>query len=227
MESFKLKVEKRNKLYFNKFKYKAVCKIQGATYTYYTHDLDTFVSRMEKLRDNKPRYGVRVLTDEWNEYWDEVNLDQISQFITWRNVVNKDKCLHRIQGDHVSFFSDDLSLLQTLEVIDPNLLFYQAECLSPDVMYFKKQPKYKYRTYFKGKRMPKDFSENIRSLQGMYSSIHFSEGLFKSLFHNNWHPFRYMHGSYFVEYNDEQMITILAMWFPNMLAKTYSLAKEP
>lgn len=227
MESFKLKVEKRNKLYFNRFKYRAVVQIQGAAYTYYTPDLETFISRMEKLRDNKPRYGVRVMHDEWKEYWDEVDLDRISQLITWRNVVSKDKCLIRIQGDNVSFFSNELPLLQTLDSIDPKVDITEAVCYEPDYMYFKKQPKYKFRTYFKGKRMPKDFSDNCRTLQDMYKSLNFSKGLFISLFHNNWHPYRYMHGSYFVEYNDEQMLTILSMWFPDMLAKTYSLAKEP
>lgn len=227
MESSKFKIEIRNKLYFNKFKYKAVAFIQGAAYTYYTPDLETFVERMEKLRGNTNRYGVRVMHDDWKEYWDEVNLDRISQFITWRNIISKDRCMHRIQNDHVSFFSDDLSLLQTLTSIDPKLSFYEAKCFDPTTMYFKKQPKYKYRTYFKAKRMPKDFSDNCRTLQGMYKSLNFSKGLFNSLFHNNWHQFRYMHGSYFVEYNDEQMHTILAMWFPDMLAKTYSLAKAP
>lgn len=227
MGSYKLKVEKRNKLYFNKFKYRAVCKIQGAAYTYYTPDLDTFVARMEKLRDNKPRYGVRVINDDWREYWEEVNLDSISQLITWRNLVSKDKCLIRIQSDFVSFFSNDLSLLQTLESIDPKLKITEVISYDNNYLYFKKQPKYKFRTYFKGKRMPKDFSENIVSLQDMYKSLNFSKGLFTSLFHNNWHPYRYMHGSYFVEYNDEQMLTILSMWFPDMLAKTYVLAKEP
>ena len=128
MESFKLKVEKRNKLYFNKFVYKAVCKIQGAAYTYYTYDLETFVDRMEKLRDNKPRYGVRVLKDDWKEYWEEVNLDRISQLITWRNVVSKDKCCIRIQGDYVSFFSNELPLLQTLDSIDPQVDITKAIC---------------------------------------------------------------------------------------------------
>lgn len=223
-----LKVENRNKLYFHKFKYKAVVHIQGAAYTYYTPDLDTFVSRMEKLRETtKGRYGVRIMTDDWQEYWDEVNLDKISQLITWRNIVSKDKCLIRIQGDNVSFFSNELALLQTLDSIDNNLSIYEAKCYEPDKMYFKKQPKYKFRTYFKARRMPKDFSENVRSLQDMYKSINFSKGLFASLFHNNWHPYRYMHGSYFVEYNDEQMLTILSMWFSDILGKTYSLHKEP
>lgn len=231
MESFKLKVEKRNKLYFNKFKYKAVCNIQGAAYTYYTSNIETFVSRIEKLRDPNRQslnsFGVRVMEENWKTYWEEVDIDKISQFITWRNVISKDRCMYRIQGNTVSFFSNDLSLLQTLDVIDVNISFYQVECLSPGTMYFKKQPKYKYRTYFKGKRMPKDFSDNVRSLHQMYQTIHFSEAIFLKLFHNNYHSFRYMHGSYFVEYNDDKMLTILAMWFPDMLAKTYILAKEP
>jgi len=228
MESFKLKVEKRNKLFFNKFKYRATLKIQGAAYTYYTPDFDTFVQRMDKLRDTRPRYGVRYIEDDWKEYWDEVNLDQISQFITWRNVVDKTKCLHRIQGDTVSFFSNDLALLQTLDSISPQVILTQAECLDPDILYFKKEPKRKFRTYFRAKRMPKDFSDNVRSLSSTYPDVlHFSPALFNALFYkNHYNAYRYLHGSYYVEYNDEKMLTILAMWFPSMLAKTYSLAKQ-
>lgn len=228
MELSKLKIEKRNKPYFNKFTYKAVCKIQGAAYTYYTTDIETFVNRMEKMRESsRSKYGVRLLDEDWQEYWDEVNIDQIAAFITWRNIINKDRCSYRIQGDNVSFFSNELSLLSSLDNLDPKVKYYKSECYDSNTMYFKKQPKYKYRTYFKGKRMPKDFSDSIRSLQDMYKSLNFSKGLFASLFHNNWHPYRYMHGSYFVEYNDQQMLTILSMWFPDMLAKTYTLAKEP
>lgn len=223
MELYKLKVEKRNKLYFNKFKYKASLTIKGAAYSYYSMDIETFTLRIEKLRESKSRYGVRVLTDSWQEYWDEIDLDQISKFITWRNVISKERCLYRIQGDYVSFFSNDLALLHTLDCMDPNLKFYEAKSLSPDTMYFKKNPKYKYRTYFKGKRMPKDFCDNVRSLNDMYEKLKFSDALFDV----NWHQFKYMHSSYFVEYNDEQMHTILAMWFPDMLAKTYICEKEP
>jgi hypothetical protein len=229
MGSFKLKVEKRNKLYFNKFKYRATLKIQGAAYTYYTPNLETFISRMEKLRTNTNRYGVRIINEDWKEYWDEVNLDQISQFITWRNVVDKSKCMHRIQGDTVSFFSNDLSLLQTLDSINTEIFYSEAISLKPNIMYFKKQPKFKFRTYFRSKRMPKDFSDNVRSLSSMYQNVlNFSPALFNALFYQNqYNPYRYLHGSYYVEYNDDKMLTILAMWFPDMLAKTYSLAKEP
>lgn len=226
MVSSKLKVEKRNKLYFNKYKYRATLRIKGAAYTYYIQDIETFIARTEKLKDS--RYGVRVMKNDWKEYWEEIDYNQISQFITWRNMVNKEKCMYRIQGDRVSFFSNDLSLLETLSCISDNIKYTTIECFgTPDIMYFKKEPKYKYRTYFRSKRIPKDFSDNVRNLKNMYAALNFSKGIFTSLFHNNWHPYRYIHGSYFVEYNDEQMITILGMWFPDMLAKTYKLAKQP
>lgn len=225
MGSFKLKVENRNKLYFSKFTYRAQCKILGAGYTYYTNDIEAFKDRFERIQKN--RYSVRIMGKDWNTYAEEIDLEQINKFFTWRNTVSKDKFLHRIQGDHVSFFSNDLSLLQTLKDIDPDVTFTKAKVLEKDKLYFKKEPKYKYRTYFRAKRMPKDFSENVFTVKDMYKSLNFSKAIFNSLFHNNWHPYRYMSGSNFVEYNDEQMLTILAMWFPDMLAKTYICQKEP
>jgi hypothetical protein len=224
-----IKIEVKNKLYFNKFKYKAMCTIQGAAYTYYTPDLHTFIIRMEKFKDNKLRYGIRVIEDDWKEYWDEVNLDQVSQFLTWRNTVSKDKCMLRIQGDTVSFFSNDISLLDTLKSIDKNVSYFEAEVYKADTIYFSKNPKFKYRTFFKGKRCPDDFFSNIIEFCNRYPKANVSRGL-QALAHNrrkNYTRFIYLHSSYYVDYNDESMISILHMLFPNMVGKTYSLAKRP
>ena len=224
-----IKIEVKNKLYFNKFKYKAMCTIQGAAYTYYTPDLETFIIRMEKFKDSKLRYGIRVIEDDWKEYWDEVNLDQVSQFLTWRNTVSKDKCMLRIQGDTVSFFSNDISLLDTLKSIDKNVSYFEAEVYKADTIYFSKNPKFKYRTFFKGKRCPDDFFSNIIEFCNRYPKANVSRGL-QALAHNrrkNYTRFIYLHSSYYVDYNDESMISILHMLFPNMMGKTYSLAKRP
>ena len=230
-----VKLVVKNKLYFNKFRYKAVCKIQGAAYTYYTPDLETFISRMEQLREVYPtgykadRYGVRVIDKEWTEYWEEVNIDKISKFLTWRNTVKKERCMIRIQHDNVSFFSDDLGLLETLSSIDQNVTFYEAKVLGSETLYFTKQPKYQYRTYFKGKRCPEDFFGNVIEFSQRYQSVHVSKGL-KSLAenrHKSYTRFMYLHGSYFIDYDDNSMITILHMLFPGMIAKTYTLAKQP
>ena len=231
MESSKLKVEIRNKLYYNKFQYKAVCSIQGAAYTYYSQDIETFVSRMEKFRDSKSnnRYGVRTVDDSWKIYWDEVNIDQISQFLTWRNLIQKDKCMYRIQGDSVSFFSNDLSLLHTLKSIDPNVSFLKVNSLDPEVLYFKKQPKYLYRTFFKGKRCSEDFLKNVIEFAARYPNTKISQGLlnYATIRQNTYTKFMYMHGSYYIDYNEASMLSVLHILFPGMLAKTYSLDKQP
>jgi hypothetical protein len=226
-----LKAEIKSKLYFNKFQYKAVCNIQGAAYTYYTPNLATFVARMEKLKDAKfnNRYGVRTIDDSWKVYWEEVNVDQISQFLNWRNTIDKDKCMIRIQGDMVSFFSNNLNLLETLKSIDNNLRFFESKVLAPNTIYFKKQPKFKFRTFFKGKRCPEEFLPNILEFSERYVDLNLSQGL-KRLANdrkNTISKFLYLHSSYFVEYDDESMITIMHMLFPGMVGKTYKLDKRP
>lgn len=223
-------LEVKNKLYFNKFQYKATCFIQGAAYTYYAPDLETFIARMEKLRDVRTnKYGVRVLDNDWSEYWEEVNISQISQFLVWRNTVDKEKCMLRIQGDTVSFFSNNLDLLQTLECIDTNVKFFEAKVLAPDTIYFSKTPNYKFRTFFKSKRCPEDFLSNVIEFCNRYPKSNVSRGL-QLLAQNrksSFTKFMYLHSSYYVDYNEESMISILHMLFPNMVGKTYSLAKRP
>jgi hypothetical protein len=231
MELSKLKIEVRNKLYYNKFQYKAVCGIQGAAYTYYTNDIETFITRIERLKENNNpnRYGVRTIDDKWKVYWEEVNIDRISQFLTWRNVVDKDKCMYRIQGDTVSFFSNDLSLLETLGSIDPYVTITKAEQLNPQILYFKKQPKHHYRTFFKGKRCPERFHDSILEFSERYPNVKISRSLltYARTRRNPYSKFIYMHGSYHIDYNDASMLSLLHLLFPGMIAKTYSLAKQP
>jgi hypothetical protein len=139
----------------------------------------------------------------------------------------KDKFVTRISGDSVSVFANDLNMFNYLNSIDPKFTITKAEVLEHGKLYFKRIPKYKYRTYFKARRMPKDFSENVLNLKDTYASLRFCPALLRALFYkSNYNPYRYMHGSFYVEYNDEQMLTILAMWFTNMLGKTYTCEQE-
>jgi hypothetical protein len=197
--------------------------LQGAGYTYYTYDMKDFIDKIEKHKKNK------LYWNEDRDYFSNIDIDKISQFLTWRNTVSKEKCMYRVSGDNISFFSDDISLLRTLECIDPAIKYSKVDLYgNTDVMYFSKNPKFKFRTYFRAKRMPKDFSDNVRNLKDIYANLNFSQALLKTLFHHmQYNSYRYLHGSYYVEYDDEQMVTILNIWFPNMLGKTYTLQKAP
>jgi len=231
MASYKFKTERRNKLYFNKFQYKATIKIIGVQYTYYTPDIDSYKFRIEKFSSSASLQSYRqIFNSDYDEkdYWKSINFETIEKYLIYRDTMPKEKFMARISGDRVSVFSNDLSMFNYLQTIDPKMTITKADVLETDKMYFKRQPKHKYRTYFKARRMPKDFTENVISLKDTYSSLHFCPALLRALFYKTpYNPYRYMHGSFYVEYDDEKMLTILAMWFNSMLGKTYSCEREP
>ncbi len=199
----------------------------GACYTYYTNTLDQFKKKLEMTKANRNQYRISVLNSRFEETYDYIDFEQIEKFFVWKNNKDDDKYMYRIQGDQISFFSNDLELLKTLKDIDPNVKLSTAEVKFTDKLYFKKEPKYKYRTFFKGKKCPDSFNENVFSLMEMYKdNIKFSPGMIRNINRYPNSKYRYMHTSYYIDYNDEGMLTILALWFGDFLAKTYSLEKE-
>lgn len=233
MESFKLTIEKRNKLYFNQYKYRAKAYLPGVGYTYYTADIETYIERLEKWKSIDLEHAKSKYWQESNllrpNIYNEIKYDMIEYYIDFRNRMPKTKMISRIENQSVSFFSNDLNLFKPLFHIDPNLKLTEAEVLSPGTIYLSKSPKHKFRTYFKGKRAPENFFENVVEFNGRYPSASISKGLLRwiSSRRNNWNKYMYMHGSYYVDYDDESMISILHMIFGNMIGKTYRLDKRP
>ena len=227
MGSLQLKIDNRTSLYFSKYKYRAKCRVMGACYTYYTNSLEQFKRKLETTKATRNQYRISVLNSRFEETYDYIDFEQIEKFFVWKNNKDDDKYMYRIQGDQISFFSNDLELLKTLTDIDPNVKLSTAEVKVTDKLYFKKEPKYKYRTFFKGKKCPDSFNENVFSLMEMYKdNIKFSPGMIRNINRYPNSKYRYMHTSYYIDYNDEGMLTILALWFGDFLAKTYSLEKE-
>lgn len=223
-ELFKLPIEKRNKLFFGKFKYRARLNLQGVGYTYYTHDIDTYINRIERFKTQDRKWP------EWATFgnFSNIKYDQIEKYFDFRDNMDKSLMTNRIEGDKVSFFSNDLSLFAPLYFIDPKLTLTEAKVLNPGTLYLKRQPKYKFRTYFKGKRMPVDFPQSVLNFLESYKNVKVSAGLERFVNSRaNWNRFVYLHGSYFVDYDDEGMITVLHMLFGHMVGRTYTLDKEP
>ncbi len=229
MESLKLVTEKRNALFFGKYQYRARCKIHGAVYTYYTKTIDEFKTKMAKRAERPPNY-IEVISSDWNRRIDLIDYDQISRYFDWRNSAPKDQYMARIQGNNISFFSDDLELLKSLDILDDNLEISIADVMGNNVIYFKKEPSFKYRTFFRGKKVPDGFKDEIKSFIERYDNVAricpaLKRMVNETVTHRIW--YNYLHSSYYVDYNDESTLTLLHMFFGSMLAKTYSLQKEP
>lgn len=227
MESSLLTIDNRTGLYFGKYKYRAQLKVMGVGYTYYTNSLEQFKKKLEATKANHNNWRISTLSSRFEETIDHINFEQIEKFFNWKNDKDPKDFMYRIQGNNVSFFSNDLELLKTLSIIDPNSKLSEAVIEAADILYFKKQPKYKYRTFFKGRKCPLDFPDHVNDLKGMYKNqIHFSPGMIRMINKYPNSPYRYMHTSYYVDYNDPGMLSIFGLWFNDFLGKTYSLQKE-
>jgi len=230
MASLKLVTEKRNALFFGKYTYKARCKVHGAVYTYYTKNIEEFKAKMARRKDEQPPPYVSIYGLDWKRRLDSIDYEQIARYFDWRNNVDSSDYMLRIQGNNISVFSDDLKLLQTLNILDKNVEISIAKLIETNVIYFKKEPRHKYRIYFRGKRVPENFKDEVKSFIERYKNIAFICPALRRLVNGTagrkyW--YNYLHSSYYVDYDEESTSTLLHMFFGPMLAKTYSLKKEP
>jgi len=225
MESLNWKVEKKNKLYFNTYSYKAKVRIVGACYTYYTYDIDTYIQRINKWRDDTRNNLVfKAFNTTDITYWDTINTTIIEKFMIWRSTQSRKDCIIRIQNDHVSIFSNDMNLLKSASYITDEIEYFKVQLTTSGSIQLKNKKHYNYRTYFKGKRINSDFFNSFNKFSQIYKSnvANISPAMIKYM-QRQWSPYMYMHGSYFIDYTDESFLTILYMHFPDMLSKTYKL----
>jgi hypothetical protein len=227
MESFKLQTEKRTALYFNKYTYRAKCNVRGAGYTYFTSSLEEFKEKMERRARNG--YAVSVMLNDWRVAVDEIDYEQLKKYYEWRDNTDDDLYLARIQGNQISFFSNDLELLKTLSALDPKVRFSKTELQTDNILYFKKEPKHKFRTFFRGKKSPENFKADLETFVQSYGHlVSISPALIRALEDpKKYYHIKYMHSSYYIDYDTESTQSILNLFFSSMLGKTYSLAKQP
>lgn len=223
MESLPLKIEHRNKLYFNKHRYKASILVNGIRHTYYTKSIEDFKHRIDMIK-------TRLRNHSYHSYRSVASLDLlksikydiIEKFIDWRNLNSKNVTI-RMEGDYASIFSNNLSILKELGELDENLALFEVSLTEKDVIFFKKDPKFKFRVYIKPVRATQEFIDNMIDFMGRNSenkNLSFSNAFKKDV---EQQVNRYMHGSYYIEYNEESTLSLLYLLFPKVLGKNYRL----
>lgn len=242
MVLFKLTTEERNNLYLGRYLYNAKIKILGMKYMSIELKFNKnrkqwaniwrsyFRFKEQVVTNNGIAYAEAVVSSpsEFVIHKDAVDIIAMEKILTWLHDNKSDDYEYRIVNNNITIYSNNLELLRTLEPIHNSISYHQAMViLDKDTKYFKKQPKYKFRTYFSSKRMPESFSDNVNTLTENYkNSLHFSPAL-KRYANRHFHPYRYLHSGYFVEYNDKKFHTILSIYFSDMLGKTFKLEKQP
>lgn len=216
MVSSKLNQEDRDKLFFNKYRYRASCLLPGARYTYYCSNIEDYRKKV-KRRKIEPWLPSRNNED--------IDYTAVEKFIHWKNETKKDLIL-RIEYNSFSVFSNDLEFLEELDEIG-KVKFTEAIIVAPGVKFFKEKPKFNYRVYLKGVRLDRDRADQICSFVDNYKdrpSVNISKALVNAVNCGKILSRRYIHNSYYIDYAEESMLSLLRLVFPGVLSsKIYKL----
>jgi hypothetical protein len=235
--------ELRNSLFYGKYKYRAKIYLLGLSRTPYVDTIDRFkrniavyLASCSEAAKRDARWGTPSLEIEDLK---SIKFDLLEKYFIWREAYTKNHnkvALIRIECDHASVFSNDLSLLKTLEDIDPNPYYTLADVSIPyGVKYFCNEPKFKYRVYLKNSVVSLTIKEEIRNIIDRYSNTETkiipSSGLERWLSPNYLYRGHYRDShipiSSHLNYDNESTYTLLTLLMGEVLNRKYKLEKRP
>jgi hypothetical protein len=219
--------ETRQIFYYNKYQFRAKINISELSST---RNITT-IAEFTKRKHHFFSYGIgaarpKILSD--NE------LASIDKYLTWVNK-NSESVTIRVQGNGVSVFSNDLSLLKTLTNIYPSTEFSQADLIANPVTgikYFVNQPKYQHRVMVKNIKIKSETLSDIQDLFARYDDtvMRPSRSFTKWLNRVNKWPLNtqfYIYGSFYIDYNDPSVLTLMHLTLSDIFGKSYKLEKRP
>lgn len=226
--------EFRDILYYDKYKYRARISISGIRFTMYTRTIESFVKMINRTGEYTsystipPKQLAEVIT----------NIDYISNYITYRNFIQKNNLGSiRLEGNRVSVFSNDLSVLHRLTELG-NIEVDYTEVIMGDftgVKYFVNKPKYNFRVYLKRKQIApatiQDFSNVIHKTKDLYPSSSLSAWIIAMTVgparfkYYSW-QYSYFSSTHFIDFNNESTLSYLALMYGEYLGPMYKLEKR-
>lgn len=223
MESLQLKTDLRNSLYFGKFEYKAIIGIRNVWSTRYAEywsdkDFDSVLAK--RLAVSKAE-----------------NKKQLAGFAKWRSsvfrLVDRNLCRWNTSTNQFILYSNNLELLESATIYGSTSAIFKVKIIDPKsenlVMYFKRTPLFKYRTYLNFNNYGKEYNEVLdyfRSLQNSLAKegkISFCPSIKRAIFGD----FVLLNKSNFVDHNDPGFTTILRLMHPKYVHRTYELKLSP
>ena len=222
-------IEYRDSDYYNKYEYRARFQLVGVRYTWYIkEDIQELVNRLNL----PPTHYHRLAYDR-----DSVkeNIPKLEAFLKLRNSLKKKKTTTiRVEHNTVAVFSNDLQELHDIENVIPGIELDYTKVEKSSyigVKHFARKPNHNYRVYLKSKRVEGSFAEDLHNLFKKNKNLFpcpslktWAKGSSKGV--NTWR-YRYSSATHFIDYDDESVLSYLALMHGDMLGKRYKLEKRP
>lgn len=221
--------EYRDQNYYGKYCYRVRFKMPTVRYIINEKNVEGLMKRYNAVS------GWRVIKAQDRPAVTK-DIEALKQLIELRNTFKKEgTATVRLEWDSVAVFSNDLSLLKNIESIKPELEYNYTQTQTTTfvgVKTFVKEPKHKYRIYFKSKMIEDGFVTQLYDLIKRSSEMHPSTSLnhwlrsYHSSYVFNW-KYRYTNSHHFIDYDDESVLSYLALMHGEILGKRYKLEKRP
>jgi hypothetical protein len=222
--------EYRDILYYNKYEYKLRFDVFGARFVYFCKDEDDIIVRLSAT----PKGYGRVLDDHTRKEATK-NIPALVAICKYYHNKRKksNKFTIRIEHNTIGFYSNELSVLQDIEAkIGSKYKLDYTQAITSQyagTKQFVNEPKHKFRVYLKSKRVKdgfkKEFTEFLSRNPKLYPSnnlFHWAKGGSVGFYNEN-----YSKATHYIEYDDESMLSYLALMYGDMLGRKYKLEKRP
>ena len=197
----------KDSLYYNKYQYKAQLEsIQGA---WFIHNVASVEQFEEKLTDD---FWISI----YNSNVKKPDFNFLKNLILYKQKHSNNVTI-RIEGSHVSIFSNDLEVLREIEIYYKVKSYYKIN-LFPKIKFFQNPPKFMFRTYF-------DINKNVDN-SALISYLKKEKSLNKLKYHNYFDKIeqrRWFDPKCYVDYNDENVLTFVSLVLNGKLKQTYKL----
>lgn len=223
MSQLNLKVEHRRNLYYNEFLYRASIDLPNIQNLRYYSSYDEYINRRGYyLFDKNPALP---------------NKDEIERYFEYRdNHAGNAKI--RMEYGKIIIYSNDVAKLQlAVARIKPSgavTIYSVVSPAEPETLAFAKEPKYKFRNYFRAKNVSAETKAMMLNFINEQTSIgtevEFNDAMMQILKRKSFRAdgVDYLHAHYFVDYNDESLQVLLALMFGEYLnPKIFRLVKRP
>lgn len=219
-----LKFEEKEKLYYNKYSYKASFKSYGINYIRGARSIDEYTTTLDKIINDlthRPYHLPKTLTD--------IECEIIENVIKFKvNFEDNNLGTLRQEGNSIAFFSNEIDLLTTLDDIDGiKVEYFQAKLLPAGTKYFTNNPPAKYRLQLKETNIDISIKDQLRQYLADHSELKPSSALSAWLrYPSRWQRAYCCSKRYFIDYDDDKNLTMLHLMFSEIVGKNYKLEKR-
>lgn len=217
-----IKTVARNKLFYNKFKYRAGIYLFGAYLTRRAKNIQEYIEFAQFLISRSVIKKEALLYPE--------NIELMERFLNLSN--SGYEFQKRIEQNSLTLFFNDVEFLNLVNKVSSIEWVEVVDQYDFDKLYIR-NPKYKYRTYIKSvdyktdKESLKtfvDYANNISDVSCSTAIDYAVNG--KRNNQNIWGRYTYYFRGGHIDYNDEKMLSIIGIYLGPMVKNTVQLIRR-